>query len=550
MQQRMRGLRAGAVLVTLALVAAACGATASPSPSQSNASTAPATAAASESPSATTGSGPRSGGSITIAVKRDPRTLSPMKDGGIEGNYTVMFMRDRLVNPDVNDKVAPALATSWDTPDPQTYIFHLRQGVKFNDGAPFTAKDAKYTFDQILSKDSEVAGNWSYIKDTKIIDDSTFEIDLNVPYPFMLEQMAQNSDVSIMPDGFMAKCGAACDTTVIGTGPFMVKDWVKGDHLTIVRNPNYWNPPEPYLDSVTFKVVPDPTVQIIQLMTGAADVLYSVPYKDVTDLKASGDITVYSHGSGTLMCMCMNTLAPPFNDIKVRQAMLLAIDREQIVKTILYGFGSVPSDLLPPWHPMHDASYPAPTFDQAKAKQLLAEAGYPDGKPLEFELRTINDPYFVDEATLIQAQLAQIGVKVTVTPMEKGAFLAPMFREPGTDPKSWQAGLEQYTFGNTFSFVWEQYAKDSYINSANLNLPGGFQDPEVERLAKLAITTTDSTKAKDVYRQLKDRLNQDAPEVWVSWADMVQAARSRVQNFGATAGYTYPLSVVWVNDGK
>jgi ABC-type transport system substrate-binding protein len=98
--------------------------------------------------------------------------------------------------------------------------------------------------------------------------------------------------------------------------------------------------------------------------------------------------------------------------------------------------------------------------------------------------------------------------------------------------------------------VWEQYAKDSYINSANLNLPGGFQDPEVERLAKLAITTTDSTKAKDVYRQLKDRLNQDAPEVWVSWADMVQAARSRVQNFGATAGYTYPLSVVWVNDGK
>jgi ABC-type transport system substrate-binding protein len=567
MQRHIRGLRAGPIIIAVLFVAAACSSAASPSPTAAPATAAPATAApataapataapasaapASAAPAESAAVTPMSGGSITIAVKRDPGTLNPIKDGGIEANYTGLAIRDRLVNPDVDDKASPGLATSWENPSPTTWIFHLRQGVKFSNGAPFTAKDAKYTFDTVMSKDSELAGNWSYIKEAKIVDDFTFELDLKNPYPFLLEQLAQNSDMGIIPDGYMATCGSNCDTTQVGTGPFMVKEWVKGDHLTLVRNPNYWNPPQPYLDSVRYKVVPDPEVQVIQLKTGAADVLYAVPYKDVNDLKANPDVTVYPHSSGTTMCMCMNTLVPPFNDIKVRLAMEVAIDREEIVRTILYGLGSVPTDLLPPWHEAHDPTYPAPVYDPEKAKQMLADAGYTDANPLKFELRTINDPYFIDEATLIQAQLAKIGVNVTVTPMEKAAFLAPMFRVTGTDPKSWQAGLEQYTFGHsTFSFVWEQWAKDSYINTSNINLPGGFQDPEVERLVNLAITTTDPAQAKVIYRQLKEQLDKDAPQVWVTWADNVQAARSRVKDFNDTAQFTYPLNVVWVNDGK
>lgn len=579
MQRHMPGLRAGPIIVTLLFIAAACTTAATPAPTAAPATAAPATAApataapataapatsapasataapataapATPSPAPSASETPKSGGSITIAVKRDPGTLNPIKDGGIEANYTGIAIRDRLVIPDTNDVASPGLATSWDNPNPTTYIFHLRQGVKFSNGAPFTSKDVKYTFDTVMSKDSELAGNWSYIKEAKATDDFTFELDLKNPYPFLLEQLAQNSDMGIMPDGYMASCGANCDTTQVGTGPFMVKEWVKGDHLTLVKNPNYWNPPQPYLDQVTYKVVPDPEVQVIQLKTGAADVLYAVPYKDVNDLKTNTDVTVYPHSSGTTMCMCMNTLVPPFNNLKVRLAMEIAIDREQIVQTILYGLGSVPTDLLPPWHEAHDATYPAPVYDPAKAKEMLAAEGYNDSNPLKFELRTINDPYFIDEATLIQAQLASIGVAVTVTPMEKAAFLAPMFRVTGTDPKSWQAGLEQFTFGHsTFSFVWEQWAKDSYINTSNINLPGGFQDPEVERLANLAITTTDPAAAKAVYLQLKQQLDKDAPEVWVTWADNVQAARNRVHDFNDTAQFTYPLNVVWVDDGK
>ena len=173
-----------------------------------------------------------------IDIVGDPGTLNPTKDGGIAANYTGVLIRDRLVCVGQDGGVVPCLATTWDTPNPTTYVFHLRPNVKFSNGAPFTADDAKYSWDTIaLGKDSDFNGAEGPVKETKVIDPMTFEIDLTEPDPYFLEYMSTNSDTGIMPKGYMEQCAPNCDNTSIGTGPIMLKDWVKGDHLDLCPEP-------------------------------------------------------------------------------------------------------------------------------------------------------------------------------------------------------------------------------------------------------------------------------------------------------------------------
>ncbi len=495
---------------------------------------------------------PQSGGSINIDIVGDPGTLHPMKDGGIADNYVSELIRDRLVCSGQDGDIVPCLATSWDTPDPMTFIFHLRKGVKFSNGAPFTAADAQYTYDQIaLGKESDFNGAEGPIKGTKIIDDYTFEVDLSRPDPYFLEFMSLNSDMGIIPQGWLAQCGKTCDTTVVGTGPFTVKEWVKGDHLTLQRNPNYWDSPRPYLDQITFKVTPDPEAQVLQLKAGATDILFQVPFKDLQTLSQTPGVTVGKHGSGSLTEIIWNNRVAPFDKLQVRQALAYAIDRNQIGEVAMYGNADPMGDLLPPFHWGHDAAYPAATYDPNKAKALLAQAGYDASHPLAFELRIINNQDFIDQATLIQQQLQQIGVQVKVTSLDKPTFLAPMFHTQGADNLSWQAGLERYTFGaDTPSIVWHTYDAGGYVNFGGVNLPGGVQDPTLQSLLDQAKVETDRTKAKALFAQISAQVDKNALTVRLPWQSNVMAYRNRVQEFHVLAAFEYPLQYVWVNDGK
>jgi len=217
----------------------------------------------------------------------------------------------------------------------------------------------------------------------------------------------------------------------------------------------------------------------------------------------------------------------------------------------MYGYADPVTDLLPPSHWGHDASYLAPTYDPNKAKDLLAQAGYDANHPLSFELRIINNQDFIDQATIIQQQLQQIGVQVKVTPLDKPAFLAPMFYTKGADNLSWQAGLERYTFGaDTPSIVWQTYDTGSYINFCGVNLPGGVNDSTLQNLIDQAKVETDKMKAKALFSQISTQVDKDALTVRLPWQNNVMAYRNRVQDFHVLAAFEYPLQYVWVNDGK
>jgi peptide/nickel transport system substrate-binding protein len=503
---------------------------------------------------ASAASTPKSGGTLTIDVAADPGTLNPFQDGGVEGNYVSSDIRDRLVDPNAAGQPAPALATSWYQPNPTSYIFNLRHGVKFSNGQPFTSADAQYTFTQLLGPNSGLAGSWTFIKDTQALGTYKFEINMTSAYPFLLSQLELNSDSGIVPNNWMSTCAAAndCDTTVIGTGPFMLKQWSKGIYLTLERNPYYWDKPMPYLNEVIFRVVPDPETEEIQLKTGAADVLYATSPSAIASLKKSAGVRIYTHASGNEMEMLMNSSIKPFNNTKVREAMELAINRQQIVKAILLGYGLVPTYLVPPGNIYFDPSAKPPPYDPTKAKALLASAGYNSSHPLSFVLRTINQTYFIDEATLIEAQLKKIGVHVSIVPLEKTTFLAPLFVTPGLPAstyKSWQAGLEQYSFGSSSeTLLWEQFSSTSYINTSYVNIPGlgGFTDPTLQKLVTEGVSSTTTSVLKPIYEKLYNRLEKDALYVRISFADNIQVARSNVEGFKADSQFEYPLQLVWL----
>jgi ABC-type transport system substrate-binding protein len=328
----------------------------------------------------------------------------------------------------------------------------------------------------------------------------------------------------------------------------MVGSWDKGQKLVLDRNPNYWDSEEPYLDSVTFQVVPDSQTQILQLRSGQTDMLLNVPTSSAKSLEGQSGVNLLTHSGGATNEVIFNTLVPPFDKQTVRQAMYFALDRQAIIDSGLFGFGDVPTDLFPPYMEQHDSDAPEPVTDTDKAKELLAEAGYDDSNPLSFELKTINTSDFINQATVIKDQLNAIGVQVQVTPMEKGAFLAPMFREEGTDPKSWQAGLERYSFtSDPQSFSWEQYAKDSAINASNINLPGGNQAPELEKVVNATLAAPDLESAKKLYAQELEILNTVVPDVRISYQMNVQATTSRVHGYQALSGNQFPLRLVWVS---
>jgi peptide/nickel transport system substrate-binding protein len=491
---------------------------------------------------------PKRGGSLVIDVAQDPVTLDPSKEGGYEGNYMAINVRDRLTQLDDKGNIAPSLATSWDA-TPTQITFHLRTGVKFSNGAPFTSADVKYTFDTILSPKNAYAGNYApFFKSVEAPDPNTFVVNFKQPYQYFLRQMAENSDFGIVPNHWLDTCGTTCDTTVIGTGPFKVAKWDKGQKLVLDRNPNYWDAKQPYLDKVTFQVVPDAQTQILQLRSNQTDMLLSVPTSSAASLKGQTGIDLLTHGGGQTNEVIFNTLVPPFNNEQVRQAMSYALDRKAIIDGGLFGYADVPTDLFPSYMEQHDSAAPAPITDTDKAKSLLAQAGYNDSHPLSFELRTINTSDFINQATVIKSQLSKLGVQVKVTPMEKGAFLAPMFRDEGSDPKSWQAGLERYSFtSDPQSFSWEQYAKGSAINASNINLPGGAQVPELEKVVNETLAAPDLAAAKTLFTQELGILKTAVPDVRISYQMNLQATTARVHGYQALSGNQFPLRLVWVS---
>jgi len=451
-------------------------------------------------------------------------------------------------------KFVPGLAESWEiSPDAKTYTFKLKQGVKFHDGTPFNAEAVKFTFDRVIdpaTKAGQAHDQLGPYDHTEIMDDHTVKVIMKQGYAPLLTNL--NGYLGIVSPTAVKKDLAGFARHPVGTGPFVFKEWVPKDHITLVKNPDYnWGSSffkhtgPAYLDQVIFKVIPAGDVRVGTLKSGEIQYADDIDPLAYDELKKDPNFVVIEKGQpGSGYVLLLNTTSKgPIGDPQVRLALEYAIDREGLNKSVFQGLNQVAASPLMKVTFGYDAStekiYP---FDPEKAKAILDAAGWKanadgilekGGQKLAIDFPIISRPNDKAMAESIQASLRDIGIEFNVTPLERAAY---------TEARK----QNKYDAG----FMWFSYGDPDVLrtifSSANVDAfnRAKYQVPEVDQMLDEAAATTDSAKRAELYAKIQQRVLKDA--VVVPLVDTIthNAKRAEVQGDTIDALASY----VWLYD--
>ncbi len=346
---------------------------------------------------------------IVAASSFIPTTLDPTIDST---PYTeIKLMMDPLFALSPEMKIEPGLATAWKTIDNTTWELTLRPGVKFHNGDPFTAADVKFNFDRILdpaTKSRQPSAYYALVKDTQVVDDLTLRILTKAPWPTLPESV---SYMRVAPAKYFKEVGAdAFAQKPVGTGPYKFVEWVKGSHVKLEANESYWGG-APKIKRATLLHVPEAVTRVSQLLSGEVDLVHKVPPADAARVRSRSELELTTARSMNAIIIGMNSFAKPFNDVRVRRALNYAVNWDEIISKVLSGFAYRNASSIGASTFGYDPSLKPYPYDPAKAKQLLAEAGYPNGFDTTFDgpVGWYNQDKEIAEA--IAGDLAKVGVR-------------------------------------------------------------------------------------------------------------------------------------------
>ena len=375
-------------------------------------------------PTPATAGAPKKGGVLRVGLYVEAATMDPHLSGSKIDRQIYHNIFDPLVVIDDKLEVKPNLAESWQTPDPRTLIFKLRQGVKFHDGTDFNAEAAKFNFDRMATEPKSVRkGEVANIASAEVVDAYTLKLNLKQPDAPLLATLTDRAGMMISPAA-IKKFGADLehDITGAGTGPFQFAEWVKDDHLLLKRNENYWNKDAgPYLEQVRYRPIPDDTVKLQSLQAGEIDVLDYLAPRNVPLAKTDTSLVVIDVPSLAAFWYQLNTTRPPFDNKALRQAVMYAIDTDAIVKGVWLGVGVPANGPISPSSWAYDESIKAVTRDLDKAKAKLTEAGL---SAPSFTHNIGNTPIETQQAEVVKAQLAEAGITMNINVLDGARLLA------------------------------------------------------------------------------------------------------------------------------
>ncbi|MFT3972023.1 MAG: ABC transporter substrate-binding protein [Amaricoccus sp.] len=422
---------------------------------------------------------------IVVGLPLEPPTLDPTSGAAAaidEVVYANVF--EGLTRFGPNGEVLPALAESWEpAPDGLSWVFHLRSGVKWQDGTPFTAEDVVFSFDRAMAPDSTNAQKQLFdgINEVTAIDDVTVEIGLDAPKGALLSNLAWGDAVIVSPATIETD-----RTKPVGTGPFRFQDWVQGDHVTLVRNPDYWGTPAK-LDKATFKFISDPSAAYAAMMSGDLDAFPNYPApENLAQFAADPRFQVLVGSTEGETILAMNNKRPPFDDIRVREAVAHAIDRKAVIDGAMFGYGTPIGSHFAPHNPAYEDLTALSAFDPEKSKALLAAAGVSGLRPT---LVLPPPSYARRGGEIVAAQLRAVGIEPQIVNVEWAQWLEQVFKNHDFDLT---------IVSHTEPMDIEIYARPDYYF--------GYDDPVMRALMRGLDYTADDAERTEILHAAQERV--------------------------------------------
>lgn len=503
------------------------------------------------------GSDPQYGGMVIVAVTGDPGGLNPAitTQGGVTtiggSIYNGLVAQDFDLNP------VPDLALKWEIADGgRRYIFQLAPNAAFHDGVPVTSADVKFTFEEMLLKfhsrtRAAIGGN---LKNIRTPDAHTVVFEFEKPYAAFLE-LIDVSNAPVLPKHLYENTDPLTNPyniKPIGTGAFKFAEWAKGDHITLVRNENYFKTGKPYLEKVIYKVMPNAATAAIAFENGEADFYYTPSPLDIERFVKLPGVTVTKKGreaGAGVETIVLNLNNKPLSDVRVRQALTHAVDKRYIVDKAMFGKATVATG--PISHKIKWAYNPnVAKYEQdlALAEKLLDEAGYQRGADgMRFRLKAVYAPQYAKIFEIMNDQLKKAGIALEMNQVEFGAMVDMIYIK-----KDFDLGISSFENGSDPDIGVKRTLVSSNIGTIPFSNGSGYKNARVDELFDLAAAETDRQRRAAYYFEIQEIVARDVPYLWLYSSDGETAYKSELQgafDWSAKAS-TYFAQDAWWQNGE
>ncbi|MEM9220930.1 MAG: ABC transporter substrate-binding protein [Pseudomonadota bacterium] len=481
---------------------------------------------------------PKDGGTLKISHSTRIATLNPLTLSGPAEYPCIDMLYSGLTRIGADNLPRPDLAESWEAdPDARGFTFKLRPGVTFHDGSPCTAEDVKATYERILDPDQAASARsvLDMIESIEAVDDVTVRFNLGIPYadfPFS----TGHANARILSRAALAGPPEALETQANGTGPFKLDSYDSAQVTRLVKSDSYFQTGKPYLDAVEMHLFPDLAAETANFLSGNMDVMLVVQQADYARIADSAGVEAQRVPSGRYVNVVMRYDVKPWDDVRVRKALALSVDRQLLVDIVLEGLGRPAYDNILSPEFQYAIDTPTVSYDPAAAKALLAEAGYPDG--IDLTLGASNRPAIRAQVAVAIKQMAEpAGFRIEVETMPHDTYLANVWRKGGFYMAYW--GM-QPTEDATFNLLLTSNAsyEDTGWNSARFD----------ELVEKGRATVDDGERAK-IYAEAQQLILDEIPYVIPFFEDVLTASRDGVHEWSvAPVSRFYYIEDVWLDE--
>ncbi len=478
-------------------------------------------------------------GTLTVGLPGDVNTLDPLFASSEFISTVGRNVLQELLYPNPDGTVRPQLATSWETPNDTTLILHLRHDVAFSNGEPFNAQAVKFSWQWSIRPEMRNKQHYQIISDIQVVDNYTVRITLKEAHPVLLQTVAFHW--YIYPPRYAQEVGPQrFGQAPIGTGPFVLQEWIKGDHVTFKANPKYYEPNRPGVETLMYRPIPEGSSRVAAVQTGQVDIARQVPVEFISPLM---------HGRGTKVVKALSTRTyyvmfnnigtgkgTPIENQKVRQALNYAVNRQAIIYAVLDGQALLNNAYFGQNMFGYDPSLKPIPYDPERAKRLLAEAGYPNG----FKI-TMNCPdgAYVKVREICQAitgYLKDVGVMVDLQMLESNHFW-------DLEAKKQIAPLFFDGYGNRFLDpyiqIWGAFVPDSVAGGSEW---ANWYDPKLVNLYNQQAHTLDRGTRQRVLHDMARYMQDNPGGIWLWTPYNFEAVRTRVQNYTM---YSNEAQILW-----